>query len=48
MEHLDQFNILAIELIEFLGNKKPKQEQIDLVEYLVARAIDKQNTRLHN
>lgn len=39
MEHLDQYNILAIELIEYLGNDKPAQEQIDLVEYLVSNVM---------
>ena len=48
MEHLDQYNILAIELIEYLGNDNPEQEQIDLIEYLISKAIDKQNYRLQN
>ncbi len=39
MDHLDQYNMLAIELIEYLGNDKPAQAQIDLVEYLVTKAI---------
>lgn len=40
---LDQCNILAIEVIEFLGNNKPAQDQIDLVEYLVSNAMSKMN-----
>lgn len=43
MEHYDQLNALAIELIEFLGNDKPAQEQIDLVEYLVSHAMESNN-----
>lgn len=39
MDHLDQYNMLAIELIEYLGNDKPAQEQIDVVEYLVTKAM---------
>jgi hypothetical protein len=39
MEELDQYNILAIELIEYLGNNTPAQEQIDLVEYLVQLSL---------
>jgi len=38
---LDKCNMLAIEVIEFLGNEKPEQEQIDLVEYLVCNAMSK-------
>jgi hypothetical protein len=40
MEQIDQLNLLAIELIEYLGNEKPAQEQIDFMEYLVSNAID--------
>lgn len=40
MEHIDEYNFLAIELIEYLGNDKPMQEQIDLVEYLVSKAMN--------
>lgn len=39
MERLDQNNFLALELIEYLGNDKPAQEQIDLVEYLISNAM---------
>jgi hypothetical protein len=39
MVEIDQYNILAIELIEFLGNDKPSQGQIDLVEYLLSAAM---------
>lgn len=40
MERLDQNNFLAIELIEYLGNDKPAQEQIDIVEYLISHALE--------
>lgn len=42
---LDQCNILAIEVIEFLGNDNPAQEQIDLVEYLVSKAMSRSNSK---
>ena len=29
MKEIDKYNILAIELIEYLGNDKPSQKQID-------------------
>jgi hypothetical protein len=39
IDDYDEYNVLAIELIEYLGNDKPAQEQIDLVEYLVSKAL---------
>lgn len=46
MEKIDQYNnMLAIELIEYLGNDKPAQEQIDLVEYLVSNAMTAQRSK---
>lgn len=41
MEQYDQLNAFAIELIEYLGNNQPLQEQIDLVEFLVSNAMVK-------
>jgi len=39
MKQIDEYNVLAIELIEYLGNDKPRQEQIDLMEYLVTKVM---------
>lgn len=39
MTHVNQFNYLAIQLLERIGILDPSQEQIDLIEELLARPL---------
>ncbi len=45
IDDYDEYNVLAIELIEYLGNDKPAQEQIDLVEFLVSKALNQSHDK---